>query len=269
MSSADPVSSVPASTPPATPPHLPSTNECERENVQRRETIVERMAKLGAIKFGAPLPVNRVQPSGPTQSVEGQARRQRIAAKIAEMGDMRIAPVSTSPPPPIPVRPEEEVTPRPPRRDIVPSRQPAAYYHELEQDNEQASSSDDGVQDEAEESGFEEVGDEDLENEYDNGGVEGEKDSEDEYFYGGGTPAPTSSTYTNCSPTHPAVTTARTRRIQWHNHTCPTSSSTPILVRLCDGRARRSSVPFPYAAFARAFAPVVCTSTSGVVWSSR
>jgi myosin tail region-interacting protein MTI1 len=167
MSGADPVSSVP----PATPPHLPSANESERENMQRRETIVERMAKLGGIKFGAPLPVNRVQPSGPTQSVEEQARRQRSA--------------STSPPPPIPVRPEEEATPRSPRRDIVPPRQPAAYYHGLEQDNEQASGSDDGVQDEAEESEFEEVGDEDLEDEYDNGGVEGEKDSEDEYGYVG------------------------------------------------------------------------------------
>ena len=151
--------------------------------MQRRATIAERMAKLGGIKFGAPPPVNRVQPPGPTQSAEDvdteesaavpglavpeedeneedeQARRQRIAAKIAGMGGMRfgmlpaqpnIAPVSTPP------------------------RQPAAYYHEPEQEYEQPSSSDDGVQVEAELSELEEVGHEELEGEYDNGGIEGE-----------------------------------------------------------------------------------------------
>jgi myosin tail region-interacting protein MTI1 len=200
MSGTDPVSSVP----PATPPPLPSANESGRVNLPRRATIAERKAKLGGIKFGAPPPVNRVQPSGPTQSAEDavtegsaagsgqpvpeeeedeedeQARRQRIAAKIAGMGGMRvgmlptqpsIARVSTPPPPPIP---EEEATPLSPRRDIVPPRQPAAYYHESEQEYEQPSSSDDGVQVEAEESELEEVGHEDLEDEYDNGGVEGE-----------------------------------------------------------------------------------------------
>ena len=205
MSGTDPVS---PSTPPTTPPP-PSENESGRENLQRRATIAERMAKLGGIRFGTQLPVNRVQPSqseddaGTEGSAAGsgqpvpeeeeteedeQARRQRIAAKIAGMGGMRfgmlpptqplasMAPVSTSPPPPIPVRPEEETTSRSPlsRRDIVPPREPAVYYHESEQEYELPSSSDDGVQVEAEESELEEVGHEDLKDEYGNGGVEGE-----------------------------------------------------------------------------------------------
>jgi hypothetical protein len=172
--------------------------------MQRRATIAERMTKLGGSKFG---PVNPVQLSGPTQSVEKsgtgesaagsglpvpeeeenegeQARRQRIAAKITGMGGMRfgllptqpsIAPVST-PPPSIPVRLEEEATPRSPRRDIVPPRQSTAYYHESEQEYEQPSSSDYGVQVEAEESELEEVGHGNLEDGNDNGGVKGDKD---------------------------------------------------------------------------------------------
>ena len=130
-----------------------------------------------------------MQPSGPTQSAEDagneesavgsgqpaleeeegeeeeQARRQRIAAKIAGMGGMRVgmlptqpsvARVSTPPPPPIPVRSELR----------SPPRQPAAYYHESEQEYDLPSSSDDGVQVEAEESELEEVRHEDLEDEY-------------------------------------------------------------------------------------------------------
>ena len=189
-----------SSVPPATPPPLPSADESGSENLQRRRTIAERMAKLGAIKFGVPPPVNRVQPSAPTQPAEDpdaegstadpgqpapeeeedeedeQARRQRIAAKIAGMGGMRfgilpIQPgtVSVTPPPP---PPEEEATPRSPPRDISPPRQPAAYYHEYEHEYEQPSSSDDGVRVEAEESELEEVRYEDLEDEYDGEGVE-------------------------------------------------------------------------------------------------
>ena len=151
--------------------------------MQRRATIAERMAKLGGIKFGGPLPVNRVQPSGPTQSAEDastegstagsaqpvpeeeeneedeQARRQRIAVKIAGMGGMRFGMLPTQP----------GIAPV-----STPPRQPAAYHHESEQEYEQPGSSDDGVQVEAEESELEEVGHEDLEDEYDNGGVEGE-----------------------------------------------------------------------------------------------
>ena len=183
VSGTDPVLSVPPSTPPAATPPLPSANESGKENLQRRATIAERMAKLGGIKFGAPLLVNRVQPSAPTQSAEDagteggaaadlgqpvpegeeneedeQARRQRIAAKIAGMGGMRVGMLPTQP------SIARVSTPPPP---------PAAFY-ESEQEYEQPSSSDDGVQVEAEESELEEVGHEDLEDEYDNGGVEGE-----------------------------------------------------------------------------------------------
>ena len=180
-SGTDPVSSVPPATPPVTPPPLPSTNESGK--LQRRATIAERMAKLGGIKFGAPPPVNRVQPSGPTQSAEDasteesaassgqpvpeeeeneedeQARRQRLTAKIAGMGGMRFGMLPTQP----------GIAPV-----STPPRQPAAYHHESEQEYEQPSSSDDGVQVEADESELEELGHEDLEDEYGNGGVEAE-----------------------------------------------------------------------------------------------
>ena len=198
----DPLSSTRPATPPAmSPAQSPSANESGRDSLQRRRTIAERMAQLGGIKFGVPPPVNRVQPSAPTQPAEDagtegstadsgqpvpeeeneedeQARRQRIAAKIAGMGGMRfgmlpvqpgIASVAPPPPPPVPVRLEEEATPRSPPRDMAPPRQPAAYYHEYEQEYEQPSSSDDGVQVEAEESELEEVRHEDLEDEYDEG----------------------------------------------------------------------------------------------------
>jgi myosin tail region-interacting protein MTI1 len=209
---ADPLPPVRPATPPAistAPP--PPANESGKDTLQRRTTIAERVAKLGGIKFGAPPPVNRVQPSAvPTQPAEDagtegstagssgqpvleedeneedeQARRQRIAAKIAGLGGMRvgmlptqpvIAPVSTPPAPHIAVRPGEGATARSPPRDIVPPRRPAAYHHhESEQEYEQPSSSDDGVQVEAEESELEEVRHEELmEDEYDDGGVEEE-----------------------------------------------------------------------------------------------
>ena len=62
---------------------------------------------------------------------------------------------------------------------------PATYYHESEQEYEQPSSSDDGVQVEAEDSEFEEVGHEDSDDDCDNGGVERDKVSEDGYDNGG------------------------------------------------------------------------------------
>lgn len=164
------------------------------EELKRRRTIAERMAKLGAIKFGTPPPINRVQqPSAPAQPAEDpgteggtaglgqpppeeegeeedeQVRRQRIAAKLAGMGGMRFGmlPIQPPPPPPIPVRLEEESTPRPPPRAIAPPRQTTApYYSESDQEYEHPSSSDDGVQVEAEESELEEVHHEELEDEY-------------------------------------------------------------------------------------------------------
>ena len=168
------------------------------------------MAKLGGIKFGAPPPppppVNRVQTSTPARPAEDegaegntaipaqpapeeeeeedeQARRQRISAKLAGMGGMRfgmlpiqpgMGAVPPPPPPPIPTRPVEEATPRSPPRGI-------AGYPDSDQEYEHPSSSDDGVNVEAEESELEEVRYEDLEDEY---GIE---DVEEERL---GTPPP-------------------------------------------------------------------------------
>lgn len=194
---------------PATPSPAPPVSESGgHEELKRRNTIAERMAKLGGIKFGAPPPppVSRVQISTPAQPAEDegaegntavpaqpaleeeeeedeQARRQRITAKLAGMGGMRfgmlpIQPgmgvVPPPPPPPIPTRSEEEATLRSPPRGI-------ARYPESDQEYEHPSSSDDGVHVEAEESELEEVLHEDLEDEY---GVE---DVEEEML---GTPPP-------------------------------------------------------------------------------
>jgi hypothetical protein len=199
ISGADPISYVSSPVPISTPP----ADEPEGgEELKRRRTIAERMAKLGGIKFGAPPPaVNRVPAPAPAQPADDgsteestadpgrgqsapeeegeeedeQARRQRIAAKLAGMGGMRfgmlpIQPgmgmVSPPPPPPIPARLEEETTPRSPPRAIPLPRPPTARYSESDQEYEHPSSSDDGVQVEADESELEEVRHEDLEDEY-------------------------------------------------------------------------------------------------------
>lgn len=166
------------------------------------------MAKLGGIKFGAPPPppaappVNRVQSPTPAQPAEDedaegstavpaqpapeeeeeedeQARRQRITAKLAGMGGMRFGMLPIQPgvgvgvgviPPPPRIRPEEEATPRSPPRGI-----PSSSYPESEEEYEHPSSSDDGVQVEAEESELEEVRHEDLEDEYGVEAVEEER----------------------------------------------------------------------------------------------
>ena len=66
------------------------------------------------------------------------------------------------------------MTPRSTRHDFVPPRQPTTYYHDSEQEYEQPSSSDDGVQAEAEESEFaEEVGHHDLKDGCDIGVLKG------------------------------------------------------------------------------------------------
>ena len=182
-----------SSAPPASTAGLRHDDDSEGgEELKRRRTIAERMAKLGAIKFGAPPPIHRVQPSalavpaegaGAEGSTEGsgqpaseepeeqeededeQTRRQRIAAKLAGMGGMRFGmlPVPpgmgvTLPSPPVPTR--RPTIPPPPT-------QPAALPAESDQEYEHPSSSDDGVQVEAEESELEEVSHEDLEDEYD------------------------------------------------------------------------------------------------------
>ena len=202
-----PISSEPlSSVPPTSATSLQSVDEAEDdEGLKRRRTIAERMAKLGAIKFGAP-PPPRVQPSAsaaiteepgtdeivqsseksaseepgePPEETETeedeQARRRRIAAKLAGMGGMRFGmlPIqpgmgvtSPSPPPPGPVRREEEATPREPSRTIPSPPEPVALSPESDYEYEHPSSSDEGVHVEAEESELEDVYHEDLEDEY-------------------------------------------------------------------------------------------------------
>ncbi|KAH9035608.1 hypothetical protein EDB84DRAFT_1485222 [Lactarius hengduanensis] len=202
---AEPLSSVP----PTSAPSLQSVNEAEDDDgLKRRQTIAERMAKLGGIKFGAPPPITRAQPSTSaigsvqssgqsvpeepgepseeTEAEDEQARRQRIAAKIAGMGGMRFGmlPIqpgmvvgSPPPPPPVSTRREEEATPREPPRTIPPPPEPVALQSESDYEYEHPSSSDDGVHVEAEESEIEEVYHEDLEDEY---GVQEVEDEDEE-----------------------------------------------------------------------------------------
>ena len=124
-----------------------------------------------------------------------EARRQRIAAKIARIGVIHAGMLPTE----LSIlwylhlhrftflrKPKEEATPCSTRRDTVLPCQPAVCYHDSEQEYEQPSSSDDGVQAEAEESEFEEeVGHKDLKDGCDNRGVEGDKIPEDGYDNGG------------------------------------------------------------------------------------
>lgn len=211
--SAEPLSSVL----PTSAASLQSVNETEDDDgLERRKTIAERMAKLGGIKFGAPPPIPRAQPSTsavpteelstdrgvqssgqsvpeepgePSEEAEAedeQARRQRIAAKLAGMGGMRIGMLpmqpgmvvgSPPPPPPVSTRREEEATPREPPRTIPPPPEAVALQSESDYEYEHPSSSDDGVHVEAEESELEEVYHEDLEDEY---GVQEVEDEDEE-----------------------------------------------------------------------------------------
>ena len=156
--------------------------------------------KLSFRKSGGEASTNTRSDSQRPHSISNQgdvqARRERIVAVMA-MGGMHvgtmlptkrsIAQVSTPPSPPISVRSKEEATLCSPWHDIVPQapRQPVSYYYGPEQEYEQPSSSDDGVLVEAEESEFEEMGHGDLDDGCNNGGVEGDKDSEDRYDNGG------------------------------------------------------------------------------------
>ncbi|KAL0961504.1 hypothetical protein HGRIS_006445 [Hohenbuehelia grisea] len=104
---------------PASPAPEPQPEYTEDSEQTKRQTIAERMAKLGGIKFGAaPPPIRRTQPPPPganeeagseaaahegdggpreehdtvegvTEEEEEQARKRRIAAKLASMGGMR------------------------------------------------------------------------------------------------------------------------------------------------------------------------------------
>ncbi|KIK71373.1 hypothetical protein GYMLUDRAFT_52464 [Collybiopsis luxurians FD-317 M1] len=200
------VSAIPPSSAPAAP-EPPVESEPEPDSVEdaeqtRRRTIAERMAKLGGIKFGAaPIPIPRPPPARRQESEEGKegdqgdeshvedepqlteeeeerARKERIAAKMASMGGMRIGMqpygmfAGGAPPPPPPSRPPptsaESITssaasvPHPiPRHAAPPPPQP----QDIDSEHESLSTSDEGVRVEAEESEMEEVNYEDAQEE--------------------------------------------------------------------------------------------------------
>jgi myosin tail region-interacting protein MTI1 len=166
--------------------------EEQDEEAARRRTIADRMAKLGGIRFGAapPMPQRAARPSNPneeeshpdeaeagekpelTEEEEERARKERIAAKLAGMGGMRIGmmPPSfpTRKPPTVQKEVEEADVPKspPPPARAPPSRPPpppqASKDKDSGSDYESATTSDDGVKVEAEESEIEEVDYEDA-----------------------------------------------------------------------------------------------------------
>ncbi|KAG6902629.1 hypothetical protein C0995_014235 [Termitomyces sp. Mi166 len=157
----------------------------EDEQAARRRTIAERMAKLGGIKFSAAPPLPHVarspppvpkeeeaehenaseQPSGAsqlTEEEEEQARKERIAAKLAMMGGMRIGmmPLGAGA-----VRPQiEERLPAPPSRAPLARPPPLPQTHDIDEQESGLSASqysnatsDEGVKVEVEDSEIEEV----------------------------------------------------------------------------------------------------------------
>ncbi|KAH7908826.1 hypothetical protein BJ138DRAFT_1156731 [Hygrophoropsis aurantiaca] len=172
------------------PPTDADTEEkAEDEETARRKTIAERMAKLGGIRFGAPMPpptarlppppqhTEQDQPNASdaedvpeqTEEEEELARKQRIAAKLAGMGGMRFGMIPPSIPPsrkPLVLTRQEDSEnedalsqPLPvpaPQRAAPPVRPPPPP---VASDSEQESrtTDDDGVRVEAEESEIEEV----------------------------------------------------------------------------------------------------------------
>lgn len=171
----------------------PAAEPEEDEQQARRRTIAERMAKLGGIKFGAaPLPASMralprteedVVPSistpdeefvDPNEEEEERARKERIAAKLAGMGGMRIGmmPLGVGT-----LRQQsshvltEQAPPTPPSRSTPPSRPPPPSHSQdsdaepesnLSASQQSLSASEDGVKVEAEESEIEEVSYEDA-----------------------------------------------------------------------------------------------------------
>lgn len=181
---------LPATTPPVVgtpsseipPPQEPSEPQEDSEALRRR-TIAERMAKLGGIKFGSapPVPSYRNKQPAPSQETqeegenagqapleepqeaneedEERARKERIAAKLANMGGMRIGMMPTAFPP----RKSQALTeqaptspppPPPPARARPP---PPPQTQETESEHEGSTASEDLVKVEAEESDLEEV----------------------------------------------------------------------------------------------------------------
>jgi hypothetical protein len=167
----------------------PQPGAQEDDASARRRAIAERMARLGGIRFGAPPPMNPLSrpplpPAPPPTSIppdetesEGKeeededVRKQRISAKLAGMGGMRLGML-----PPASARrfvatqedseSEDAVlpvpVPAPPQRHPPSRKPPPPIEVPVEQESEQAGresrgTSDDGVQVEAEESELEEV----------------------------------------------------------------------------------------------------------------
>ncbi|KAH9477662.1 SH3 domain-containing protein C23A1.17 [Psilocybe cubensis] len=201
----------PVVAPPAAPPSAaPHDDDDAKEDVEqlRRKTIAERMAKLGGIRFGAapiPTPISRPpprqseeedqkegessaavdeEPAVPlSEEEEERARKERIAAKLATMGGMRIGMMmGAGGLPPLPPRlhmvkeenvdrasaPAPAVPPAPPTRAVPLSRPPpppaAPVQSAQDTDSEYGSvaASEEGVkveagESEAEESGYEHV----------------------------------------------------------------------------------------------------------------
>jgi hypothetical protein len=202
---------VQSSPPPPAPPPATTSYRTSAEQEQtsehgqdadrsRRNTIAERMAKLGGIRFGAaPLPASASHPSTrqPSNEEEGQvedaagaeqpidlseeeeerARKERIAAKMASMGGMRIGMMPMGmggfPPQRSHVLKEETVASPPSRqpsaRAVPPSRPPppraqSSQVPDSDSDYGSVAASEDGVKVEAEESSeLEEVNYEDAE----------------------------------------------------------------------------------------------------------
>ena len=124
----------------------------QEQDSARRQTLAERMAKLGGIKFGAaPIPATisrppaphedmdeegghpehhqadaeHEQPVEPSEEEEERARKERIAAKLAGMGGMRIGmmPMGMGPQR-AHVLKDENVAPPSPTRAVPPVRSP-------------------------------------------------------------------------------------------------------------------------------------------------
>ena len=116
----------------------------EDEEQARKRRLAERMAKLGGIRFGAPPPAGRPPPpkaqreveeegegrpkeeEQPEEEEDEQARRQRISAKLAGMGGMRIGmvPGAVPPKPPAPFRKGSTSMEQPEQKSQPPVRSP-------------------------------------------------------------------------------------------------------------------------------------------------
>ncbi|KAJ2934491.1 hypothetical protein H1R20_g2605, partial [Candolleomyces eurysporus] len=167
--------------------------EKEDPEAARRRTIADRMAKLGGIKFGAAPPVpgqlnkrpppvqqHQVEESAPsteeanvpqsqeelTEEEEERARKERIAAKLAGMGGMRIGMMPTAFPPRKSHALSEKASSAPAPAPPAPSRPPPPPQAPgNESEYEGSTTSEDAVKVEAEESEIEEVNHEDVQEE--------------------------------------------------------------------------------------------------------